>query len=265
MKLDLSKFNTEIHESLLDPEYAFDIQKKFERGLNKNIPEILKDYDEINDQIIQAEIDRFKSWIVFEVLEILGNLKYKGRVIKKGPVAYELGKEDFFATDKKLTVGEIYFTPETLYINELLSELKLPKINIEPSFENPLEDMSDEFDIPVISSSEGNCDKMMKRFILINELCKLDESHVDKVLKQLNVDMRMYQEINNHSNPKIILKALSFYDEMRSDKKIRTVETSKPRQTHEQALNMSASHYEIDPSELQKWIGKRNGFSSRKI
>ena len=100
---------------------------------------------------------------------------------------------------------------------------------------------------------------------LVFELYKLDPTYLKKKLKKLNVDMKMYSSLYDNSNRTIILKALSFYDHMKSNKKIQVIENDKARQTHKESLKRASDYYEIDSNELQTWIGRRNGFAGKKI
>ena len=263
-KFDPTKYNTTIHESYMLEEYAFDIQKRFDRKLPGFIENDLKDDPDAKFNA-QGIVDLYKNVIFFEITEIYENNIYRGMLVKTGgSTIRELGKQYYFIGHKKLSLRELYSCFDNIDIHENKEDIKIPVINnVKSTYENPLTDVKDEFDIPPVQPSDNN--ELINIVNLVFELYKLDPTHLKKALKDLNVNMKMYSSLYDNSNRTTILKALSFYDHMRSNKKIQVIEHDKARQTHKESLNRSSDHYEIDPNELQTWIGRRNGFAGKKF
>ena len=71
-KFDPTKYNTTIHESCMLEEYAFDIQKRFDRKLPGFIENDLKDDPDAKFNA-QGIVDLYKNVIFFEITEIYEN------------------------------------------------------------------------------------------------------------------------------------------------------------------------------------------------
>ena len=265
MKIDLSKYNVEIPESMMVEDYAFDIQKRFERGLLSNLEKELEGEEDVEYKI-QSTIDNLKQVMFFEVTEEHGNNIYRGRLVKGGgSTIRELNSKYYFLSEKKLNIGSLAAMFDNLYIHEHLSDMPKPPSNqVESSFENPLADMKDELTLPPVSGSQGDATRIKLYIERCMDLYINDSNYAIRKVSEALAKSKLYKELNNDPNRPIILKALSFVDEMTSDKKVSTIEEPKARQTFEDAINQSAKYYNISPELLSSWIGKRNGFKNKK-
>ena len=260
-QLDFSKIDFTIPESMLDPEYNINIQRLFKKRAKIYLEQTQKDskntYQEINYNLMSLK----RSIIYFLVTEVIDNKRYRGKIIKSGNFPIRpLGNEYYFISQENLNINDIYSTFDNMYIHENFSDMPEIKDNVQDSTSNQsslLNVSNENFQKPTISS----INEYMKVLDLIKELYLLDADYLKKKLKKISSDIKMHKAIKDQVNSEQILKALSFYDEMRSNKK--TVVTSKTRQSHNDSLIKSALYYNIDSSILQQWIGKRNGFKAK--
>lgn len=273
MDINLNDYNLTIPEHIMDPEYSFDIQKRFER----NIPKVLKkelEGEENWKYMIQPAIDSFKREVIyFTVDEIINETTYRGTVIKEGGTTHRpLGTKHYFRWDNKLIDGEIVGMLDNLYIHEHLKDVESstpPLVNVKSEFKNPLEDETESVGLnpqtESIETDDTDIDNFMEVMQLVSQLYKMDKKYLLNKLVKLSGEMKLHNSLKLEPNKSNILKALSFYDHMRSDLDIKTTVNKKARDTHSNSVSKSAAYYEIEEQQLQKWIGKRNSFLNSKI
>jgi hypothetical protein len=270
IEINFDDYNLEIPEHMMDPEWAFDIQKRFERAIKKLVPVELADIPQWQYEVQNVINSHKREVIFFHVDEVINDATFKGTVIKEGGFSVrKLGSQHYFHWNSKLRPNEIIGMKEHLYIQETLENLyAMHKSNPEnSSFENPLEDMKDDLEISPQQPhpTDNNFDEFMNIMNLVSDLYKMDREYLIRKLIDISGEMKMYNNLKNEPNRTNILKALSFYDQMRSGVEIRSTRKENARRTHADSLTIASEHYELSVEELQKWIGKRNAFRKSKI
>lgn len=263
-KNDLSKFNFKIQPRFIHKNYI-DIIDKFIRNItNAEINRLIDDNVKFNNDNIQDKINNFKNnELCFITNGRYNDNLYMGKLIKNSCITFKtLGEGYYYTTTEKILDDQIYRTQNIIEIYDNYEDVPENKKNIVQdeiiNIENPIV----EREINPIANS-NDLQEFMKIQNMMYELYVIDKEYFIKKIKQLKKDMKIedliMNEYEDESDIKNIKSCISFYDELRSNLKVK--KERKGRLTHNKSLEIACKTYKVEKSKIQSLLGSRSNFN----